>query len=72
MEEQEQSRWDWDRLERLHAYRINTGKAIEDQVEEYVLTKIHIYEKDNFTDYTLWEVFAEDFHNFVLDDFKIL
>jgi hypothetical protein len=64
--------WDWDRLERAHAYGINTGKASEDQVEEYVLTKMHVYEKNNFMDYSLWEIFAEDFSTFELDDFKIL
>jgi hypothetical protein len=72
MEGQGQPHWDWDRLERVHAYGINIGKATEDQVEEYVLTKMHVYKKNNFKDYTLWEVFAEDFGTFDLNDFKIL
>jgi hypothetical protein len=72
MEGQEQPYWDWNKLERVHAYGINTGKSSEDQIEEYVLTKMHVYEKEDFTDYSLWEVFAEDFHTFELDDFKIL
>jgi nicotinate-nucleotide pyrophosphorylase len=37
-----------------------------------VLTKIHIYTRDNFTDYTLWEVFSEDFEKFDIKDFKII
>lgn len=41
-------------------------------MEEYILTKIYIYKKNNFKDYTLWEVFTEDFGTFDLDDFKIL
>jgi hypothetical protein len=72
MEEQEQPYLDWDRLEREHAYGIHTGKATADQLEEYVLTKMHVYEKNNFKDSTLWDVFSEDFEAFGLDDFKIL
>jgi hypothetical protein len=75
MEGQEQSlsqRWDWERLERKHAYGINIDKASDEQAEEYVLTKIHVYEKNNFTDYSLWETFAEDFAKFEVDNFKIL
>jgi hypothetical protein len=72
MEGQEQPDWDWVTLERAHAYGINTRESSGDQVEEYVLTKMHVYEKNNFKDYTLWEVFAEDFGTFGLDDFKIL
>ena len=37
-----------------------------------MLTKMHVYEKNNFKDYTLWEVFSEDFAAFGVDGFKIL
>jgi hypothetical protein len=72
MEEQEQSRQDWKALEKTHAYGINTDKATEDQLEAYVITKMYVYERHNFADYTLWEVFAEDFANFEIDHFKTL
>jgi hypothetical protein len=53
MEGQEQPDWDWDTLERVYAYGINTGESSGDQVEEYMLTKMHVYKKNNFKDYTL-------------------
>ena len=40
--------------------------AINNDLMEYMETKIYLYTQSNFTDYLLWTVFQEDFKDFTL------
>ena len=44
--------------------------AIDDDLTEYVETKMYLYTRSNLTDFVLWIVFQEDFKNFMLKTFK--
>jgi hypothetical protein len=47
-------------------------KATQDNLEEYVATKIYLHNYENVTDYNLWTVFKEEFKNFTTNNFKQL
>jgi len=53
-----------------HSYRINITTALEKDLEEYIETKIYKYIYKNFTDYTLWSLFQEEFEGFTIKDFR--
>jgi len=53
-----------------HGYRINVVTALEEDLEEYIETKIYKYIYKNFTDYTLRSLFQEEFKGFTIKDFK--
>jgi len=40
-----------------HGYGIDVATALEEDLEEYVETKIYEYIYKNFTDYILWSLF---------------
>jgi hypothetical protein len=44
--------------------------AIKEELGEYVTIKVYIYVQEEFTDYTLWTVFQEEFYRFTINDFK--
>lgn len=44
--------------------------ATLDIITEFVLTKLHKYEKDNFRDAELWSLFREDYEEFTASHFK--
>ena len=50
--------------------RIDTKNAIQDDFEEYIVTKIYIYNYENFIDYNLQTIFKEEFENFTVTTFK--
>jgi hypothetical protein len=52
--------------------RIDTENATQDNLEEYVATKIYLHNYENVTDYELWIVFKEEFENFTTNTFKQL
>ena len=45
---------------------------MQNDLEEYVATKIYLHNYENFTDFSLWTVFKEEFENFTIIDFKWL
>ena len=53
-----------------HSNGITAAIAIKEELGEYVTTKVYIHVQEEFTDYTLWTVFQEEFHGFTTDDFK--
>jgi len=53
-----------------YGYRINIATTLEENLEEYIETKIYKYIYKNFTDYTLWSLFQEEFEGFTIKDFR--
>ena len=53
-----------------YSYGINLKTAIDNNLTEYIETKIYLYTRFNFIDYLLWIVFQEDFKDFILEIFK--
>jgi len=53
-----------------HGYRIDVATALEEDLEEYMETKIYEYIYKNFTDYTLRLLFQEEFEGFTIKDFR--
>jgi len=53
-----------------HGYGIDIATALEEDLEEYMETKIYKYIYKNFTDYTLWSLFQEEFKGFTIKDFR--
>jgi len=53
-----------------HSYKINIATALEEDLEEYIETKIYKYTYKNFTDYTLRSLFQEEFKGFTIKDFR--
>ncbi|RDW75512.1 hypothetical protein BP6252_06654 [Coleophoma cylindrospora] len=54
-----------------HAEGITLTTSKED-LNEYALTKMHVHTEADFTDYTLWMVFKEEFESFTESTFKKL
>src|SRR6266700_4279585 len=52
--------------------RVNTKNARQNDLKEYIATKIYLYNYKNFTDFSLWTVFKEEFKNFTATNFKRL
>jgi hypothetical protein len=52
--------------------RIDTENATQDDLEEYVATKIYLHNYEDFTDYDLWTIFREEFKNFTVNNFRQL
>src|SRR6266568_5671577 len=52
--------------------RVDTENATQNDLEEYVATKIYLHNYENFIDFSLWTVFKEEFENFTTTDFKRL
>ena len=50
--------------------RIIAVTAIKEELGEYVTIKVYIHVQEEFTDYTLWTVFQEEFYGFTANDFK--
>jgi len=53
-----------------HGYRINIATALEEDLKEYIETKIYKYTYKNFIDYILWLLFQEEFKGFTIKDFR--
>ena len=53
-----------------HGYGINIATALEEDLEEYIKTKIYKYIYKNFTDYILQLLFQEEFKGFTIKDFR--
>jgi len=53
-----------------HGYRIDIATALEEDLEEYMETKIYKYIYKNFMDYILWSLFQEEFEGFTIEDFR--
>ena len=53
-----------------HNNRIIAATATKEELGEYVTIKVYIHIQEEFTDYTLWTIFQEEFHGFTTDDFK--
>jgi hypothetical protein len=45
---------------------------MQDNLKEYIATKIYLYNYKNVTDYKLWIVFKKEFKNFIINTFKQL
>jgi len=52
--------------------KVNTENAMQNDLKKYIATKIYLYSYKNFTDFSLWTVFKEEFKNFTVTDFKRL
>ena len=61
---------DWKERITKYGYGINLETATDDDLTEYVETKMHLYTRSNLTDFALWTVFQEDFENFTPETFK--
>ena len=61
-----------DQKERITKYnnRIDLETATDNNLAEYIETKIYLYIQHNLIDFLLWTVFQEDFKNFTLKLFK--
>jgi len=44
---------------------IDLETATNDDLMEYIETKMHLYTQSNLIDYLLWTVFQEDFKDFI-------
>jgi len=53
-----------------YSYGINIATASEEDLEEYIETKIYKYTYKNFMDYTLRSLFQEEFEGFTIKDFR--
>ena len=53
-----------------HSYRINIVTTLEEDLEEYIETKIYKYTYKNFMDYILQLLFQEEFKGFTIKDFR--
>ena len=49
---------------------IAAATASKDELGDYVATKVYVHTQENFTDYTLWTVFKEEFKGFTTKDFR--
>jgi len=61
---------DWKERIARHSYGINIATALEEDLEEYIETKIYKYIYKNFTDYILRLLFQEEFEGFTIKDFR--
>jgi len=61
---------EWTAKAQKHGYGINTENATKEELGEYIETKMYVYGYRNFTDYTLWALFQEDFEDFTADTFR--
>ena len=53
-----------------YSYGIDIATALEEDLEEYIETKIYEYIYKNFTDHILRLLFQEEFKGFTIKDFK--
>ena len=61
---------DWKERIAKYGYRIDLEITTNDDLMEYMETKIYLYTRHNLTDYLLWIVFQEDFKDFMPELFK--
>ena len=50
--------------------RVNTKNATQNDLKEYIVTKIYLYNYENFINNNLQTVFKEEFKNFTVTNFK--
>ena len=50
--------------------RVNTKNTIQNDLKEYIATKIYLYNYKNFIDFSLQTIFKEEFKNFTITNFK--
>ena len=50
--------------------KVNTKNATQNDLKEYIATKIYLHNYKNFIDFSLWTVFKEEFKNFTMTNFK--
>ncbi|TQS36711.1 hypothetical protein Golomagni_02830 [Golovinomyces magnicellulatus] len=62
---------DWIAEEAKWAHGFDTKNASGEEVNSYILTKIHSYEKYNTINTNLWEQVQEDFKNLSVETFKL-
>jgi len=61
---------EWKERIARYGYRINVATALEEDLEEYIETKIYKYTYKNFIDYILQLLFQEEFEGFTIEDFR--
>ena len=61
---------DWNTRIKRQRYRINKEILSENQFLEYLEIKLYRYDKSKVIDYNLWELFREDFENFITEIFR--
>ena len=61
---------DWKERIAKYGYGIDLEITTNDNLTEYVETKIYLYTQYNLIDYLLQTVFQEDFKDFILEFFK--
>jgi hypothetical protein len=59
-------------MAKKHANGIDPDIATEEELREYVETKMHGHIRSDLTDYTLWTVFQEEFESFTAERLKML
>ena len=61
----------WSERIEKHGYGIDPDES-PSELNDYVATKLHVYEVEGFMDDTLWGLFQEDFEGFTVDTFQKL
>jgi len=70
MDTQPTTMMEWYEKISKHSNRITAATASKDELGDYVAIKVYVHIQENFTDYTLWTVFKEEFEGFTTKDFK--
>ena len=61
---------EWSEIMERFKDGINVADASKDELGDYIETRIYTYTRDNFTDYSLWGIFQEDFQEWTVEDFR--
>jgi hypothetical protein len=61
---------DWKERIAKYGNGIDLETATDDDLAEYMETKMHLYTRHNLTDFSLWTAFQEDFEDFTPELFK--
>jgi hypothetical protein len=61
---------DWKERIAKYGNGIDLETAMDDDLAEYMETKMHLYTRHNLTDFSLWTAFQEDFEDFTPELFK--
>jgi hypothetical protein len=70
MDTQPTTMMEWYEKISKHGDGITAATASKDELGDYVATKVYVHTQENFTDYTLWTVFKEEFEGFTTEDFR--
>jgi len=61
---------EWKERIARYGYRIDIATTLEEDLEQYIETKIYEYIYKNFTDYILRSLFQEEFKGFTIENFR--